>query len=858
MVKLHFTNTSCMKPNYKIVTGILLIALSAINTISAQTWSTPVVAVNPNIGTGAQSGWYAKMVLVNEKPAMANYARNHLQYVRALDDAGTSWDTATTVDPAVFSGKYLSLLVVNGRPAISYYDETNGDLKFVRANDITGTTWGTPKIVDGIENVGQFTSMTIVNGNPAISYYDLTNGDLKYVRALDLDGDVWGPAIRLDFEDVVGQYNSLAVINGKPAIAYYDSTNQDLKFVSAADASGNSGTWGRIRLDSLGDVGQYTSLQEVNGEVAIAYYEVINSFFGIRGYLKYIGTFGNLWSVPRVLDGNGSNDVGSHACLQIVNGNPAISYYDAGVNNNLKYMRCNDATGMSWDAPINVDASGSDAGRYTSLQVVSGNPAICYYDQSKFDLHYVRSTDPTGATWGSPLDFDAIGVTGEYISLQVVDGKPAMSYFDGMANDYSENNYNLVYVRSEDSTGSRWGLRTIIDSIGDVGKYTSMKIVDGSPAISYVDGNGRVKYVRAIDAAGVAWGTPVIIDSFGPIAGHTSLQLVNGRPAIAYYVAKYSTVSLGAIEGHLKYARANDAAGIAWGTPVNLAGEFNGAATFTFSDVSLQVVNSNPAVAFFSFGPPGFSPPDYYLHYIRAADTSGAVWNTAINLDRGSIGGYTSLQVVKGKPAVSYTTNDYTIPGSNSQLKFKRAKDAEGSRWDTIQIFQVADGLANIVSPTSLEIINGNPAIAYYDYDQLVINAGRQKFVRASNDSGSTWDAPQTLVTTGGYKPFTSMVHTTFGVAIAYYDDNFNEQLPYFLKGFFQCPGFNTWTGNVSNAWEDPANWSCGVIPGSSSSVTIGAGAIVVINSNNIIKSLSLSPGASLQINNGFILNIVP
>ena len=54
--------------------------------------------------------------------------------------------------------------------------------------DASGTSWGMPSIVDNAGNVGQYTSLELVNGNPAISYYDFTNGDLKYVRAHDSGG----------------------------------------------------------------------------------------------------------------------------------------------------------------------------------------------------------------------------------------------------------------------------------------------------------------------------------------------------------------------------------------------------------------------------------------------------------------------------------------------------------------------------------------------------------------------------------------------------------------------------------------------------------------------------------------------
>ncbi len=58
----------------------------------------------------------------------------------------------------------------------------------------------------------------------------------------------------------------------------------------------------------------------------------------------------------------------------------------------------------------------------------------------------------------------------------------------------------------------------------------------------------------------------------------------------------------------------------------------------------------------------------------------------------------------------------------------------------------------------------------------------------------------------------------------------------------------NTWTGAVSTAWEDPANWSCGAIPNASTVVVINSGT-VVINSSAICYSLTLQPGVNLVIN---------
>ena len=71
------------------------------------------------------------------------------------------------------------------------------------------------------------------------------------------------------------------------------------------------------------------------------------------------------------------------------------------------------------------------------------------------------------------------------------------------------------------------------------------------------------------------------------------------------------------------------------------------------------------------------------------------------------------------------------------------------------------------------------------------------------------------------------------------------------------CPCLNnTWLGTVSNAWENPGNWSCGTVPGPSSVVIINSGTVVV-SSNATIYSLSLSPGVTFTVNTGFNMTIM-
>ena len=42
-----------------------------------------------------------------------------------------------------------------------------------------------PITVDSLGGVRQYTSLQVIDGNPAISYYDFGNSDLKYVRSIN-------------------------------------------------------------------------------------------------------------------------------------------------------------------------------------------------------------------------------------------------------------------------------------------------------------------------------------------------------------------------------------------------------------------------------------------------------------------------------------------------------------------------------------------------------------------------------------------------------------------------------------------------------------------------------------------------
>lgn len=332
-----------------------------------------------------------------------------------------------------------------------------------------------------------------------------------------------------------------------------------------------------------------------------------------------------------------AGNVGSYTSLAVVSGNPAIAYHDE-TNADLKFVRAVDANGTGWGAPQTLDAAGS-VGNYTSLAVVNGNPAISYHDISNVTLKYIRATNASGTAWGPPQTIDTTGFTGAHTSLAVVNGNPAISYQDNANGD-------LKYIRATDANGVAWGSPQAVASTNFVGLFTSLAVVNGNPAISYYSStDADLKYVRASDADGTVWGTsPLTIDSSGSVGWYTSLVVVNGNPAISYYHFTNSD---------LKYVRATNASGTAWGAPqtihsIGIAGQFT----------SMMVVNGIPAISY---------EADDNLYYIRATDPNGTTWAAPQAIDAsGDVGGYTSLEMVNGFPAISY--KDVT----NGNLKFMR------------------------------------------------------------------------------------------------------------------------------------------------------------------------------------------
>ncbi|MCU0387246.1 MAG: hypothetical protein MUE71_01400, partial [Chitinophagaceae bacterium] len=71
----------------------------------------------------------------------------------------------------------------------------------------------------------------------------------------------------------------------------------------------------------------------------------------------------------------------------------------------------------------------------------------------------------------------------------------------------------------------------------------------------------------------------------------------------------------------------------------------------------------------------------------------------------------------------------------------------------------------------------------------------------------------------------------------------------------YQLAFENTWKQGQVGDWNDPDNWSCGVVPGPTTEVIIFSGSVFV-NSDITIKSLQIMPGVQFTVEQGRQINL--
>ena len=339
---------------------------------------------------------------------------------------------AEVVDSGPRVGKYASVAVnpATHQPAISYFDEENGDLKYAWFD---GTEWHL-ETADSSILVGQFTKLIFdESDSPVILYYGYGYRDLKIAHK-DIEGNWYNDIV--DESGFVGMYCDITVLPGaRLGVSYYDETNGDLLYREFQD-----GFWRpepHLVLDSDGDVGTYTAIatNPITGEPAVAYRsetedcvyyiyreagewhrQLVTAIPGTgyfidlafdRNGVPYV-VFQDYRNDPRTIDViiaqqagevwisrvvQSAGDVGFYCSLAMdAAGFPHLVYYDDTVRG-VRYTFWN---GRFWVTDV-VDAAGDHVGRFCSLALGDdGLPMAAYWADETLRF---RKAD----SWGAPV-----------------------------------------------------------------------------------------------------------------------------------------------------------------------------------------------------------------------------------------------------------------------------------------------------------------------------------------------------------------------------------------------------------------------------------------------------------------------
>jgi hypothetical protein len=715
------------------------------------------------VDNGGYVGEYASLALDSAgNPVMSYYdlTNGNLKLIRCSNPACSSKSTVTVDGNTNDVGRYSALVLDSaGNPVISYHDITNRTLKLVKCGNATCTSGNSFQTVDSALNVGWYTALALDSaGNPVISYWDFGNGDLRVAKCSN-PTCTGSKTIRLvDATGAVGEYTALALnSSGNPIISYYDATRGELKLVYCGDATCTSGNSFRA-MDGIGmaNVGQHTALKlDSSGNPVISYYDVDNGDLKLARCGNVTCTSGNSFQTV-----DSAGNVGLYTALALTSGgNPVISYYDI-TNRDLKVVRCGNVTCTAGNIVEVVDSTG-DVGWGTALKVEgSGNPVVTYFDSTNSDLKLARLVDPALPTptpippTPTPTPVIQTVTTGGESSLALdSSGRIFISYFDGTTQD-------LRLVRCGNATCSLGNTVATVDSVGDVGRFSSLEMnSQGYPVISYYDStNGNLKLARCGNATCTSGNTIATVDSTGNVGMSTSLSLDgSGNPVISY---SDNT------NRDLKLARCGNATCTA------------GGAIATVDGLGV-IVGTDNALALDRYGNPVISYFDGLNGDLRMVACGNSACTAANNIQivdsAGFVGMFTSLALDSGgNPVISYYDD------TNGALKLLHCGNAAClvelpcgfEACDGGNSFSIVD--AGVLGKyTSLALnSSGNPVISYYDRGNYNL-----KVVFCGNSTCNADNTIRTVDSAGDVGMYTALRLDSSGNAIISYHDFTNQRL---------------------------------------------------------------------------------
>jgi hypothetical protein len=254
---------------------------------------------------------------------------------------------------------------------------------------------------------------------------------------------------------------------------------------------------------------------------------------------------------------------------------------------------------------------------------------------------------------------------------------------------------------------------------------------------------------------------------------------------------------------------------------------------------------------------------------LKAIISNGASGDVVLsnNLGSNTLAGFTYIEppiITSFSPATGDSGTIVIITGSNfngaTSVKFGGTAATSFVVNNPTTITAVLNngttGNISVTTPTGTAQLGTFTVFPYVDSTSVTLchNGGA---AIVSNFSATTY---QWQVSSGG--AFTNMANSTFYSGVTTNTLQISNMPSTFYGYKYRCrlngTGYsnkttikfeNIWTGAVSTAWENPANWSCSILPNVNTDVVIPPGSEVIANTNNTIRSLTVGSGATYTVN---------
>ncbi|MCC7479016.1 PKD domain-containing protein, partial [bacterium] len=340
--------------------------------------------------------------------------------------------------------------------------------------------------------------MVLVDSFPAIAYC-IIGTEVRYGISSTLDGADAADWTFLTVPGNTGQELSLAATVAGPAIAsYLGGSSFDLTYQLADGDGSNLADWNPVVApDTTGNTGRFPELRIVDGNPAITYW---NSTDNQLRHIRSIDSRGDLiidWLPAAIIhDAAADENIQPLETYDIIGGNPAVVYYYYdNPTDHLRFERSADTLGdgnADWTSGFNLqDDNGTGSWSCFGLKTLSGNPAVIYRNPNANQVHFRTASNAAGSAWNAGVLIAAATEVGTFGSFNLLGGVPALAY-------QTNANGDLKYVKSETAGGGAaadWDTVETIDSANFVGGFVKLLEVDGKPAVCYQDStNSAIKY----------------------------------------------------------------------------------------------------------------------------------------------------------------------------------------------------------------------------------------------------------------------------------------------------------------------------------------------------------------------------